>query len=91
MRKGLFAAAFAFLISACNNQNHGEHSVTAPKAEEKKFVFDVANLSSKIDPVCEMELDNEMIADTALVDGKVYGFCHSGCKEEFLKNQNLEK
>lgn len=87
MRKAILIGAAAFLITACNNENHGEHSVTAPKAEAKKFQFDVANLFSKTDPICEMELDNEIIADTALVEGKIYGFCHTGCKEEFLKQQ----
>ena len=87
MKKVFSITAIVFLLSSCNNQGKGDHSVTAPKAEKEKFTFDVANLSSKTDPVCEMELDSEMIADTALVGGKIYGFCNVGCKEEFLKQQ----
>ena len=34
-----------------------------------------------------MELTDDAIADTTLVDGKIYGFCNVGCKQEFLQNK----
>jgi YHS domain-containing protein len=32
-----------------------------------------------------MELEEDGIADTTTYEGKIYGFCASECKAEFLK------
>ncbi|SMC50419.1 YHS domain-containing protein [Moheibacter sediminis] len=42
-------------------------------------------VDNKIDPICEMETAGH-VSDTIHYDGKIYGFCSSGCKEEFSKN-----
>ncbi len=41
-------------------------------------------LASTLDPVCKMDMTKIKIADTTMVDGKLYAFCNPGCKEEFL-------
>jgi YHS domain-containing protein len=43
-------------------------------------------LAQITDPVCGMDMTQTKIADTATVDGKLYAFCNSGCKEEFVAN-----
>jgi putative intracellular protease/amidase/YHS domain-containing protein len=43
------------------------------------------NFDNTKDFICSMPL-TACIADTAQYKGKVYGFCSSGCKDEFLKN-----
>jgi YHS domain-containing protein len=80
----ILTTAGAFLILAsCNTSTP---KTETPK-EEAAFKFTVAQLSTTKDYVCGMDLDtDEMIADTMLLDGKIYGFCHTGCKEEFAKN-----
>jgi YHS domain-containing protein len=35
---------------------------------------------------CGMTMQDGGIADTTLYNGKVYGFCATGCKEAFLKD-----
>ncbi len=70
-------------LTACNN-SQSDASATADK---KEFKFSAAQLSDPKDHVCGMDVDmDEMIADTMLYNGKIYGFCDPGCKEEFAKN-----
>jgi len=40
---------------------------------------------NKKDFICEMPV-TAGVSDTAQYKGKVYGFCATECKEEFLKN-----
>jgi YHS domain-containing protein len=77
----VFSIAYCGLREGNGNIGHAP----APELENKKL--DVASLSSNIDPVCEMTLDNSILADTAIVDGKTYGFCNEGCKVEFLNKR----
>ncbi|MCS6935117.1 MAG: YHS domain-containing protein [Chitinophagales bacterium] len=72
------------IICSCNNtsNNTPNHSTAPPP---KEIPFTAGMLSSKTDYVCGMELRDGGIADTAHYDGKIYGFCHSDCKKEFLK------
>lgn len=48
------------------------------------IVIDTAKLAMKIDPICEMPVTDKP-GDTATYQGKLYGFCATGCKEAFLK------
>ena len=43
-------------------------------------------LSVKVDPVCGMSMEQTPIADTLTYNGKLYGFCHTGCKDDFKKD-----
>ena len=45
----------------------------------------VADLAAKIDPVCDMHLEEHGVSATALYEGKTYGFCSAYCKGEFEK------
>lgn len=51
-----------------------------PKINIKK-----EDLANQQDPVCGMPAF-KFLKDTAVVNGKIYGFCGSGCKDEFAKN-----
>jgi YHS domain-containing protein len=84
MSRILAVLSVLFFINSCGLVEGNGNVGKAPAPEETKLQFDVANLSSNIDPVCEMTLDNSMLADTAMADGKIYGFCNVGCKVEFL-------
>jgi YHS domain-containing protein len=52
--------------------------------------FSMVQFASKRDTTCRMPL-TAGIADTAIVDGKPYGFCSKECKEEFLKTLQVKK
>lgn len=49
--------------------------------EKVKIALTVEQLDVKIDPVCQMTKFE--VADTMTYQGKLYGFCNPGCKNEF--------
>jgi YHS domain-containing protein len=52
--------------------------------------FSMVQFASKRDTICRMPL-TAGVSDTAIVDGKTYGFCSKECKEEFLKTLQVKK
>ena len=86
----MLATGIIFGFLACNNKQNPEQK-TSPalesKADENKvegIKIETASLARPDDPVCGMSV-KEGVNDTATVDGKLYGFCSSGCKDEFIK------
>ena len=73
------------ILNACN-PNESKTS-TAPVPTSEKVTVSLSQLTTKKDLVCDMELSEDGIADTTAVDGKIYGFCNVGCKQEFLQNK----
>ena len=71
-------------LNSCGNLSKNETKSMAP-APKKIVDIAVASLAVKSDPVCGMTLKQGEVADTALYQGKVYGFCGTGCKDEFVK------
>lgn len=61
-------------------------SVPAPPVETPKPAIDVATLALKIDPVCQMSLEQYPAAATAEHGGKTYGFCSEFCKKKFVES-----
>lgn len=53
----------------------------AAKEEKIKIEITADKLDVKIDPVCQMTKFE--VADTMTYQGKLYGFCNPGCKNEF--------
>lgn len=94
--KAFVTILFSLAIISCGQQaKEGQNTkIEGPKVIEKKDAagvkVDIAQLASKIDPVCEMDITSlvaeNALADTASYKGKLYGFCGSGCKDEFVKN-----
>ena len=81
---GLAAAS----LSSCQQGNPNQPTVAAPQAMVKpkaKNNFKHLSYASKTDPVCGMPV-TAGIEDTLNYKGKRYGFCSTGCKEEFVKN-----
>jgi YHS domain-containing protein len=78
----------AALFSACGNKaesNSDIKSISAP-APKSGIEVSAASLGMPKDPVCEMPIKDGEIADTAMYEGKSYGFCSKECKAEFAKN-----
>lgn len=84
--KHIVAALLAGLILNACNPNENKTS-TAPVPTSEKVTVSLSQLTTKKDLVCDMELSQDGIADTTSVDGKIYGFCNVGCKQEFLQNK----
>lgn len=94
LKSTLLVLIISFLFASCKNNEtdststltpvkHGStmqvvHSDSAPK-----FTPDM--VSNKRDFICGMPVIAG-IADTAQYKGKVYGFCATECKDEFLKS-----
>ena len=72
------------VLSACTftSKTHEETSAKEPS----KAIINTSMLADTKDHSCGMTLQDGAIADTTLYNGKVYGFCATGCKEEFLKD-----
>ena len=77
--------AAVLLFSSCDHLIKGETKSNAP-VPKKVIDLPLASFAMKIDPSCQMPLKKGEISDTATYQGKLYGFCGAGCKEEFLKN-----
>ncbi|WP_037352339.1 YHS domain-containing protein [Sediminibacterium salmoneum] len=91
------AAMLLFILGSCNEApaekvtenemapvKHGasmEHHSTNDSAAK----YTPEMVANKRDFICGMPV-TAGIADTAHYDGKVYGFCASECKAEFLQN-----
>ncbi len=76
-------------LAACNNQESG--SPSAPEkpemgTETKNLNIPLSEFAVNKDLYCGMPLQAESIGDTANYEGKLYGFCATECKTEFLKN-----
>lgn len=90
MKLILSAFTALLLLSACaNNENKAtsadaahETSMQHNAATDNKFA-DVQFALDK-DPVCQMPL-SAGVSDTAVIDGKVYGFCAIECKDTYVK------
>jgi YHS domain-containing protein len=93
--KFFFSAVFvAFLFASCANNEtastpslepvkHGSSMKVADSDSLPKYTAEM--VSNKRDFICGMPV-TAGIADTAHFKGKVYGFCATECKEEFLKS-----
>jgi len=78
-----------FLVVAACNTNSKEEKTAQPAMPTKKVdtttaKFEHLNFASKKDTICGMPL-RLGIEDTLILNGKIYGFCGTGCKEEFEK------
>ena len=88
----LVSIVFLFFASCANNE-----PVSAPSVEPIKHgssmkvvadstaKFTAGMVNNKRDFICGMPV-TAGIADTAHYKGKVYGFCASECKAEFMKS-----
>lgn len=83
--KKLFFLFAAITFASCQQKRTEPEAKTAPALEQSPTeVKATIKLVSNEDPVCKMSVANGY-ADTTMYEGKIYGFCNSGCKEEFLK------
>lgn len=80
------------LAQACMQHKEPEHRVSPVLLQEskKKIEINLSTFSSTIDPVCEMDL-KYALEDTLSINGKLYGFCSSGCKQQYLAGLRSDK
>jgi len=88
MRKMILAVAIALILSACDTNAVKDEAVLSPHAPNpNEFTgvnIKVSELATDKDLYCDMTVADGAIADTATIDGKIYGFCSAMCKEEVV-------
>jgi YHS domain-containing protein len=80
------------ILSSCNNNTETKTdspSVMPPAAKDSVVVARIniaeTDLADKKDVVCGMPAF-QYLSDTAVYNGKIYGFCSKDCKNDFLKD-----
>ncbi len=85
----LFSIFFSVFLMACGNDAASKtetmDSTSTSTAVDSTVTYDISLVDNKKDPTCGMPV-TAGISDTAHYEGKVIGFCATGCKEEFLKD-----
>lgn len=88
MKKIIIVFAFAFTLAACDSNTVKDETVLNPHAptptENTGVNIKVSELATDKDLYCDMTVADGAIADTANIDGKIYGFCSAMCKEEVV-------
>ncbi len=69
------------MLVSCGGEKKAEKA--QQPAAEKKMNITTDMLTIAKDPVCGMDLTNTTIADTAIYEGHLYGFCSAECKAKF--------
>lgn len=84
----LFALFLSMVLFACKSRNNANAIEPAHKdstaVTSPKKPYDGVEFASKMDLACGMPL-TAGVQDTAHYNGKVYGFCSTECKSDFLK------
>lgn len=73
------------LLVSCSKEKKAEvqPQKQMEQSTEKTLSVTPDMLATEKDPVCGMDLKAGSIADTAIYNGKLYGFCSEECKSEF--------
>lgn len=91
MKKLLYCFPVVLLLASCSgNKPEGPEQKPVPPEvsmnnEEKTLDISADKLASAKDPVCGMAVSGG-ITDTLSYNGKLYGFCGSGCKDSFKED-----
>ena len=85
MKKVLFWGLVLGILSTtgCNQQNRAANYQIPEVSHDEKGAFKNIKVDNTNDLVCGMAL-TAGIGDTAHYNGKVYGFCSTGCKVKFV-------
>ena len=89
MKNVFFSALLisSLVMGSCNQKATAPKTEDKPAATESKSVnIKLSELATNKDLNCDMPLSEGAIADTASYQGKIYGFCSSECKADFMKD-----
>lgn len=93
MKKKRMAILALIMITSCDNQikqnkdmqqqaGHVQSDSIDKSKNNDPVKFAGLHFASRMDTACGM-LITSGAADTLVLDGKIYGFCSAGCKNEF--------
>lgn len=84
MKKILFLFLLTFTFS-CNKKENNVIQKTESLIDAKNPLNQL-KYDNKIDFYCKMDITKYGVSDTLTYNRKLFGFCSSMCKQEFLKN-----
>lgn len=90
--KNIYSSILVIVVSgilSCNSDqaNAEENPEMHKEHPGKLYVYDPDLFVSSTDSICNMSIIKGA-ADTLHINGKIYGFCSSGCKDAFLEEKN---
>lgn len=86
MKKVVLAAALAVLASCKKEEPKHVHTVKENTAViEPENPLNKLKYENKIDYYCKMDITKYGVSDTITYKGRLYGFCSTVCKDEFMK------
>lgn len=88
MIKNILLTTLVLILFSCANQDSkssGHNHSEAKTEDTKKSPFKDVKFDNQKDFACGMPV-SAGVNDTAHYKGKVYGFCATECKNEFLKD-----
>ena len=90
MKKLLFVFVLVlsglFILNSCSGEKKSQTQKQEETTVEKTINVSVDMLTTDKDLICGKTLTNETIADTAIYQGQLYGFCSEECKAKFKEN-----
>jgi YHS domain-containing protein len=82
MTKLIIAFLTAVCIFSCNSTSHSDAEI----ANNEALNVALDSIVNKTDPICDMEIPEHLV-DTAMIDGKIWGYCSVLCKEKHAQAQ----
>ena len=79
---------FVLLISFFACKEHTSSNTELVDSTQSTHLESI--IENETDPICDMSV-REHVSDTALINGKVWGFCSPVCKEKYLQAQIQNK
>lgn len=78
-------------MGACTSKNNAApETKTEEKPRKKTQMIRGLALASPTDTICGMTVKS-VCADTLTLNGKLYGFCSTGCKEMFIQQLQAKR
>ena len=74
------------VLTSCNQKAAAPKTEDKMSTEAKGVNIKLSELATNKDLNCDMPLSDGAIADTAAYQGKIYGFCSTECKADFMKD-----
>ncbi len=82
----LVIAGVVTLLAVGCQKGEQQHAQSEPATQQQAIDVTVDMLAVAVDPNCGMDMHKTAVKDTTVYQGKLYGFCSTGCKTAFLKN-----
>jgi YHS domain-containing protein len=74
------------MIGSCSKEKSERQQTEVTNDTSNAMYISADMLTYSQDVMCGMDLHNHTIADTAIYEGQLYGFCSDYCKSKFKED-----